>query len=232
MKGPVLFRIRLHASNCYLIAGDGAILVDAGLSGEGTLILKRLIAKGIRPVDLQLILLTHGHADHAGAATEVAKATGAPIALRYEDARWITSGQEVPAPPVTTWAKAISKLLSARFLKTAMSTPRFTPDIILSSGTQSLDKYGVPATILHTPGHTAGSISVVFEDGRAIVGDLAMNGLPSSPFKPTPPIVAQDPSLLPKSWTGIREFGAKTIFPGHGKSFDWLSLAQDYGIME
>ena len=111
-------------------------------------------------------------------------------------------------------------------------TPRFTPDIILSSGTQSLDKYGVPATILHTPGHTAGSISVVFEDGRAIVGDLAMNGLPSSPFKPTPPIVAQDPSLLPKSWTGIREFGAKTIFPGHGKSFDWLSLAQDYGIME
>lgn len=160
----------------------------------------------------------------------MAKATGAPIALRYEDARWVTAGQEVPAPPVTAWAKTISKLLSARFLQTALPTPRFTPDMILSSGTLSLDKYGVPATVLHTPGHTAGSISIVLDDGRAIVGDLAMNGLPSSPFKPTPPIVAQDPSLLPGSWACIREFGVTTIFPGHGKSFDWQSLAQDYGI--
>jgi len=223
-SGPALHRIRLRASNCYLLIGDGTVLVDSGLKGEGDSILKAMASRGFRPQDLRLILLTHGHADHVGAASEIAVATGAPVALRGEDARWVSAGLQVPAPPVTRWARVISRLLSARFMQGVMPAPRFAPDVVLTTAELTLAAYGIAATVVHTPGHTAGSVSILLEDGRALVGDLAMNGLPSSPFKPTPPIVAQDPALVARSWITIHERGATTVFPGHGSPFSWASL--------
>jgi glyoxylase-like metal-dependent hydrolase (beta-lactamase superfamily II) len=223
-KGPAIYRIRLRASNCYLIVDNKAILIDSGLKGEGNSILKAMASRGVRPQDLRLILLTHGHADHAGAASEISAATGAPVTLRVEDARWIREGLQIPAPPVTRWARALARLLSARFMQGVMPAPRFLPDVVIEALELILAEYGVAATVIHTPGHTAGSVSVLLEDGRALVGDLAMNGLPSSPFKPTPPIVAQEPALLRRSWAIIRERGATTIFPGHGSPFSWASL--------
>jgi len=223
-SGPTLHRIRLRASNCYLLIGDGAVLVDSGLKGEGDSILNAMASRGVRPQDLRLILLTHGHADHAGAASEIAVATGAPVALRAEDSRWVSVGLQVPAPPVTRWARLISRLLSARFMQGVMPAVRFAPDVVLTAAELTLAAYGVAATVVHTPGHTAGSVSILLEDGRALVGDLAMNGLPSSPFIPTPPIVAQDPALVARSWKTIHERGATTVFPGHGFSFSWASL--------
>ena len=223
-RGPAIHRIRLRASNCYLLVGDGAVLVDSGLKGEGDSILNAMASHGVSPQDLRLILLTHGHPDHAGAVSEIAAATCAPVALRCEDARSVSARLQVPAPPVTLWARVISRLLSARFMQGVMPSPRFAPDVLLTVAELTLAAYGVAATVVHTPGHTAGSVCVLLEDGRALVGDLAMNGLPSSPFRPTPPIVAQDPALLPRSWIIIRERGATTVFPGHGSPFSWASL--------
>ena len=224
---PALHRLRLRASNCYLLVGDGVILVDSGLRGEGRSILRAMAFRGARPQDLRLILLTHGHVDHAGGASEIAAETRAPIALNAEDARWVSAGVAVPAPPITRWARAISRLLSAGFMRRFMATPCFAPDLVLAGAEFSLAPYGVAATVLHTPGHTAGSVSVLLEDGRALVGDLAMNGIPSSPFKPTPPIVAQDPTVLARSWKTICERGATTVFPGHGSPFPSASLKMD-----
>lgn len=221
---PSLYRLRLRASNCYLVIGDGAVLIDSGLREEGRSILNALERKGVRPADLNLVLLTHGHLDHAGAACEVAAATGAPIALHAEDARWVSSGQEVPAPPITKWARVISHLLSVGFVKGRIALPLFSTDIVLGDTEFSLRKYGIPATVLHTPGHTAGSVSVLLEDGRAIVGDLVMNGLPSLRLKPTPPIVAQDLSKLARSWRLLCDRGATTVYPGHGSPFPSRSI--------
>jgi len=219
-----LHKIRLRASNCFLLVGDGAVLVDTGLKGEGERIIRAMASAGVAARDLRLILLSHGHADHAGAAPEVSAATGAPIALRSEDASWTSQGLQVPAPPVTPWARVISRFLSAPFLREAMPTPMLVPDVLIQQAELGLAAYGVQGTVLHTPGHTAGSISVVLADGRAIVGDLAMNGLPSSPFRPTPPMVAQDADLLIASWKLIYDRGATYVYPGHGAPFAWADL--------
>lgn len=216
---PTLQRLRLSASNAYLIKGDGAVLVDSGLRGEGKRILGVLRGEGLSPSELKLILLTHGHTDHAGGASEIAAQTGAPIAMHAEDARWVSSGQEVPAPPITGWARAISRLLSARMIRQRMAIVPFTPDIVLGDADFDLAEFGIPAVGVHTPGHTAGSVSVLLEGGSAIVGDLAMNGLPSLQFHPSPPIVAQDLGMLGRSWQKVCDRGATTVYPGHGAPF-------------
>lgn len=214
-----LHRLRLSASNAYLIIGDGAVLVDSGLRGEGRRILGALGGKGLSPGELKLILLTHGHIDHAGGAREIAAQTGAPIAMHAEDARWVSSGLEVPAPPITRWARSISRLLSVRMIRARMAIVPFTPAIVLGDADFDLGEFGIPAVVVHTPGHTAGSVSVLLEDGTAIVGDLAMNGLPSLQFSPGPPIVAQDLDKLSWSWQEVCSRGATTVYPGHGAPF-------------
>lgn len=224
LTSTTVYRLRLSASNAYLLLANGAVLVDSGLKGEAKRILAAVKARGVQPLDLKLILLTHGHMDHAGAAKEVSNHTGAPIAMHASDARWVSSHQEVPAPPVTSWARMISRLLSVPAIRKRMAMEPFTPDIILGDGDFTLYEFGIPGIAIHTPGHTAGSVSVLLEDGRAVVGDMAMNGFPSLRFQPSPPIVAQNLGELAQSWRVLCARGATTAYPGHGASFPSRSL--------
>ncbi len=219
-----LHRLRLRASNCYLLRHDGVVVIDSGLRGETDAILRAMGRKGMRPADLRLILLTHGHFDHAGGAARLAAATGAPVALHAADAILLRFGQEVPAPPIIGWARTLSRMLSIGFVRSRMTMGAYSPDIVIGDEDFSLLPYGVPGKVIHTPGHTAGSVSVLLQDGRAIVGDLAMNGFPSLRSRPAPPIVAQDPSELLKSWRMLCERGATTIYPGHGAPFPSESM--------
>ncbi len=216
---PVIHRLRLRTSNCYLISHDRVVVFDTGLRGEGISILRSMARIGLAASDVTLILLSHGHLDHAGGAAQLAAATGAPVALHGADAAWLRLGQEVPAPPVTKWARIISRLLSIDLIRHRINIGEFSPDIIIGDKGFSLLEYGIPGRVLCTTGHTKGSISILLEDGRAIVGDLAMNGFPSLKFKPDLPIVAQDLSELKKSWQLLCELGATTIYPGHGLPF-------------
>ena len=72
--------------------------------------------------------------------------------------------------------------------------------------------------MLHTPGHSSGSVSVALETGDIFVGDLAMNKFPLR-LTPGLPILAEDWSKLKESWELILEHGAKTIYPAHGEPF-------------
>jgi len=77
---------------------------------------------------------------------------------------------------------------------------------------------GVPGKILHTPGHSPGSVSLVLDSGDAFVGDTAVNGFPLR-YGPGLPPFAEDLPELKKSWRKLLEHGAKTIHPAHGKAF-------------
>ena len=64
----------------------------------------------------------------------------------------------------------------------------------------------------------AGSVSVLLDTGDAFVGCMAQNSLPFC-LRPQLPIYAQDIEKVKESWRVLIAEGAKTIYPGHGKSF-------------
>ena len=72
--------------NAFLLTfAGGAVLVDTGLPGSETKIEKVLANVGLCLADLKLIVVTHGHIDHAGSAKRLQKLSGAPIVLHEGD---------------------------------------------------------------------------------------------------------------------------------------------------
>jgi len=77
---------------------------------------------------------------------------------------------------------------------------------------------GIDARILHTPGHTGGSISAVLSGGNAIVGDAAMNFLK---FCLTwyRPVYIEDNQPMFANRLKLTEQGIRRIYPAHGRDF-------------
>lgn len=83
---PGVFRLAYDHVNAYVIVGpEGVALVDTLEQGRERWLLDELAELGIEPGDLDLIVLTHGHGDHAGSAAALRAITGAPIAIGAGD---------------------------------------------------------------------------------------------------------------------------------------------------
>ena len=82
-------------------------------------------------------------------------------------------------------------------------------DNIIISTSESralLEKIGIPGEIVHTPGHSEDSVSLLLDDGSVFTGDL------------TPPeyVGMEDPEIVAASWQMLQDRGAAHIYPGHG----------------
>jgi len=81
-----------------------------------------------------------------------------------------------------------------------------------------LPRLGIAGKILATPGHSRDSLSVVLDDGRAFVGDVAMNFLRLTGVGHWP-IYVEDLGEVASSWRKILDHGATSIYPSHGRPF-------------
>lgn len=204
-------------NTCYILKDKGTVLIDGAWSGEADSFSNTLKKNDIKPDEIQLIIITHGDFDHLGGAKELQELTGAKIAIHEKDRENLEKGIFHWPEGVTPWGK-MSRALFKPFMKIKGAFPAVKADIVLDDNGLSLKEYGVPGKIVYTPGHTFGSISVLLETGDAFVGCLAQNKAPFV-LKPKLPIYAKDIDLLKKSWKTVIDMGAKTIYPGHGKSF-------------
>ena len=91
-------------------------------------------------------------------------------------------------------------------------------DVLLGDEGLSLAEYGIPGKILHTPGHSVGSVSVLLNTGEVFVGDLGMNRFPLR-LSPGPAILGDEPDEISASWKLLLEHGITTVYPAHGKPF-------------
>jgi len=122
-------RVELKWSSVYLVRrGTAAFLVDSGSPPDRDDLYAALAARGVYARDLGAVILTHGHADHAGCARWL-QLSGAPIVLGAATSPW--------PPPVTTirctppaWSRRrcsrCSSFTTIRSRPTSWSTPRST----------------------------------------------------------------------------------------------------------
>lgn len=212
-----IFSLKLGLNSSYLIRGvKGIVMVDAGTPNKIRAFKRKLARLYIPPGEIKLIVLTHSHFDHAGSSKDIRELTGAKILIHESEREYLENTGFAFIKGVNTWGKISEKLFFPILRRIGFDRP--VSDIIMSSGDISLNEYGVDGKIIHTPGHTLGSISVLLDTGEAFVGCMAHDGLP---FRLTPglPIYAGDISEVKKSWKMLIARGARIIFPGHGNPF-------------
>ena len=159
--------IALGFTRCFLLVGDGLVLIDCGMPNQAPAFERALAKLSVRPSDIGLIVLTHGHSDHAGSAKEIKQLTGAPLAVHERERAWLEQGQAPLPPGVTAWGRAFVRLLSHAG---PALVPATTVDLPLTDDGLALADYGIAGRVVYTPGHTLGSVSVLAGERRGVGG--------------------------------------------------------------
>ena len=216
-------RIGLVNVSSYLIYRSGeAILVDCGKSGSEVKILEVLKRLGLEPGMLKLLVLTHSHFDHAGSAGRLKELTGCKVMIHRSEADRLSSGFS-PFPSGTRWKAKLLVGVGRIFARRLMKYSGAEPDLLVDD-LFDLETYGFPGRVMHTPGHTPGSMVVLMKGGELISGDTLF-GLDNKQHFPP---FAEDLSALVGSWKKIRELQVKTIYPAHGHYFSVESFLGEF----
>jgi len=197
-------------------------MIDGGPPGKREAFTKALRNIPIKPEDIKLIVITHGHLDHIGSAKDIKELTGAKIAMHQLDKQYLETGDwkkthNAVAAKGSVWGWFMTTL--GRVISPfSGDVPSTGVELVIEDAGLPLNDYGVAGHAVYTPGHTMGSISVLLDSGEAFVGDLAMNRLPFR-LGPGLPILADNIEKVKESWKHLIELGATTAYPGHGKPF-------------
>ncbi|MCB0153687.1 MAG: MBL fold metallo-hydrolase [Anaerolineae bacterium] len=208
----MITKLKLGLSNAYLIQEKGAILVDTGSPGEEKKIIAALAQTGLSLKDIGLILHTHVHSDHVGSTVALRQQADIPVAFHPADQPLADLGHNGSLTGVG-WR---GRLMQRFFAGTAFDAPR--PTFPLSDGLR-LEAYGVAGVVRHTPGHTAGSVSVLLDSGEAIIGDVLMGGYMGGnllPAKPNRHYFAEDINQVYASLDFLLGQPLHTLYVGHG----------------
>jgi glyoxylase-like metal-dependent hydrolase (beta-lactamase superfamily II) len=207
----------LFEVNSYLIKTDkGCYLIDTGMKKKRRQLENELEKAACEPRDLKLIIITHGHFDHVGNVAYLRDRYGASVAMHREDARMIESGDmfiDAKGGILTGLIGVLMKLFSLDEFE------RFTPDIYLEDN-QDLSECGLPAIVIHTPGHSKGSISILTEEGNLFCGDLYYNAK-----KPEKNSLVDDRVAFENSVKKLRGLNLLMVYPGHGNPFNMEELS-------
>ena len=140
--------VGLFQENCWIVGSrrrGEAVVIDPGDEPEEILALARDMG-----VKITRVLASHAHLDHIMAARDIVEATGAPFLLHAED---VGIAENMP--------------LSARMWLGHDVAPAPTPDAFPVDG-QDIEVAGVTLRVIHTPGHTPGSLSLYAADARLL----------------------------------------------------------------
>jgi glyoxylase-like metal-dependent hydrolase (beta-lactamase superfamily II) len=189
-----LVNVGYKSVNCYALeAGAGYLLIDVGMPatfGELVSVLKR---KCVPLEKIRFLVVTHFHPDHCGVAQEL-KNSGVALLL---------GGVQEPrlAEANRTLAKFAGYIQISDVGNMVVATDRRA---VWKAAT------GTDGVLLHTPGHSDDSVTVVIGGVGAFVGDL----------RPPEAYAGQAAGLAETSWQKIRAAGARKAFPAHGPAFD------------
>lgn len=120
----------------------------------------------------------------------------------------------------------ITKFFTDLFATDILQRIKYSPakyDYLINDN-YNLELLGFKACIIHTPGHTVGSISIIINNEIAIVGDAMFGIFKESVYPP----FADDPKLMIKSWGKLLDTGCSIFLPAHGTSNSRELLQRQY----
>ena len=190
MFEATIVNVGYRSTNFWVVGvGDSRILVDLGWPGSMGQMQANLKRKDVPIAEIRYGLATHYHIDHAGLAQDL-KLAGVPLL--------VMDVQVDAIPLMKTWIKPQDNY-----------TEIMTHDNVVISCAESralLAQIGIPGEIVHTPGHSDDSVSLLLDDGSVFTGDLTHPAF----------VGGEDPAVVAASWERLRERGANRVYPGHG----------------
>jgi glyoxylase-like metal-dependent hydrolase (beta-lactamase superfamily II) len=127
------------------------------------------VSSGKHPADVQRIVLTHAHPDHAGGAKELAARTGAPVAVHADDAGFVESGESPPNDKSYPAGRIFARLQNGRFPAVGVAEKLGDGQVLGVAG---------GLRVVATPGHSPGHVSLLHEPTRTLItGDAIFNVL-------------------------------------------------------
>jgi hydroxyacylglutathione hydrolase len=152
----------------YVVFGDKITLIDSGVSGAETIIFDHIKKNGRSPEEISSVILSHSHPDHIGSVKVIKEATKCKIAAHSGEKDWIEDTEkqfkERPVPGFHTLVGGPVIL-----------------DRLLADGEIVNLSENISCKVIHTPGHSRGSISLLFQSEKVIITGDALplpNDLP------------------------------------------------------
>lgn len=185
-----IINVGYDSTNYYLLEiKTGKLLIDSGFPGTLPKLAAELKRKGSDLKEIQYFLATHYHPDHAGLAQEL-KNKGIQLILLEQQIKFI--------PPFTEFFKT---------KKYPYQEIKLTDNLNLKceDSRKFLANLGISGEIIHTPGHSDDSITLILDEGCAFTGDL-------HPIF----VLPEEDMVSRQSWDKINQHKITRIFPGHG----------------
>jgi glyoxylase-like metal-dependent hydrolase (beta-lactamase superfamily II) len=143
----------------FLICGERICLVDSGVAGSERIIFQYLKDTGRSPQDISMLILTHAHPDHIGSAAAIKRITGCTVAAHASERAWIEDvALQAKERPVPGFFDLVGGSVEV--------------DRVLGEGDELILEGGPDLQVLHTPGHSPGSISLwMAKEGALFTAD-------------------------------------------------------------
>jgi glyoxylase-like metal-dependent hydrolase (beta-lactamase superfamily II) len=206
---PHVYQITLRATNIILVAEKELTLIDTGLGGSARHIVSFIRRLGRSPEEISLIIITHNHLDHAGGLAGLKKFTPAKVVLHKAD---ISDDQNsLPYPWI---ARKLLRIPPFSLLRPLVYVQPNEVDIPVEGGEVFSPLGGLE--VIHTPGHTPGSISLFSPQKKLlIVGDALHNRFRDIQLPPK--MISADLAQAVDSVKRIARLDFDIICFGHGK---------------
>jgi glyoxylase-like metal-dependent hydrolase (beta-lactamase superfamily II) len=211
--------IKFGHVNIYLIKTEvGYIQVDTGMPNTAKKFEETLRIHGIDVDEVMLIILTHGHLDHVGAVAQIQKSTGGKVLCHRSYADLLANGKIEKAVPQNLTGRVLHILTG--FLGSKIETVK--ADIVIDNEFD-LSEFGISGKVIHTPGHSQSSISILLDNGEALVGDLIREEKPGMIGLG---MFYEDKETAIESAKKIAALKPRTIYLSHSTTIDHQTMNQ------
>jgi glyoxylase-like metal-dependent hydrolase (beta-lactamase superfamily II) len=179
-----------------------------------------LATAGVDPSTIELIVVTHGHMDHMGLTAYAKEITGAKVVCHQSLSGKLAGGEIEDSVAQNMMGRFINFMAGIQKVTGGGDIEGVQADIRVDDSFD-LSEYGLSGRVIHTPGHSQGSLSIVLDNGETLIGDMVRD---EGDGEIGPGMFYEDKEALVASLEEVVLFDSRTIYLSHGNTIDNTEL--------